>query len=299
MRRFPEQPLPFPVATYRDFFVLVSQWRHKEGAIDARHTIDSTRRWIELSSASERAALDQGLDAYAEVWNGPFELTSRLLVLLMVLHTDGETCVKEVDKVARLLIEALDRAAGNSIVGSLQRLDILVLLGILIDSFAEFKWQAAGGENGTNLVGRAVRLLVNSIWRDHELVKVAIGILNRIVARDASFTWILAADTASAILSGLSLEIECRGDDIDFQNAGPLVSVTAIFRDCLGMMLESCYEDTIGYIANALFEPLSCLLSRLLERTIEAPADEHTAELDKVATMLYDICDKALHGQPI
>ncbi|CBQ73853.1 conserved hypothetical protein [Sporisorium reilianum SRZ2] len=298
MQQFPQQPLPFPVAAYRDFFVLVARWRH-EFAIDARHTIDSTRRWIELSSASERTALDQDLVDHPDASSGPVELTSRLLVLLMVLHTDNETCVEEVDSVAHLLVESLERAAESAADGSMQLLGILALLGILLDAFAELNWLDATCEDGSDLFTRAARLLVNLVWRDHELVKMAVGILNRIVARDAAFTVSFAAETASAILTGLLREANNPFAAVHVEDAGPLVSVAAIFRDCLGTMLETRYEDAIVFIEHALLEPLSCLLRRLIECAFEAPGDEHVAELDRVATMLFDVCDKALQGQPI
>ncbi|TKY84525.1 hypothetical protein EX895_006427 [Sporisorium graminicola] len=296
MRHFRDQPLPFPTATYRDFFVLVAQWRHEELAIDARYTIDSTRSWIELSSASERRALDQDLGVHSGAWDGPYELTSRLLTMLMVLHTDGETCVKEVDNVAHLLFDSLKRAAESAGAGSTQLLDILFLLGILLDAFAELT--KAGNEDQTDLIRSIASLLVITVWRDHERAKIAVGFLNRIVARDASFKGKLAANTASAIVSLLSLEADCPYAGVDVKNAGPLMFVAAIFRNCLGVMLESAYADAIECIASALFEPLSHLLRRLIERTREAPADEHTTELEMVATTLYDTCDKALRGQP-
>lgn len=33
LQQFPIQPLPFPLDTYRDFFVLVSEWRTGESSL--------------------------------------------------------------------------------------------------------------------------------------------------------------------------------------------------------------------------------------------------------------------------
>lgn len=96
-----------------------------EPAIDARHTIDSTRRWTVLSSASERHALDQELIKYPELWEGPFELTSKLLSSMVALRSSDDVQMQELVDVVQNLAESLEEAAVAVEKDSLQRLYIL------------------------------------------------------------------------------------------------------------------------------------------------------------------------------
>lgn len=265
----------------------------EEPSVDARHTIDSTRQWIEHSSASQRFQFDQELIRHPEKWGGPFELTGRLLSLLRALHANSDNGTEQLDKVAHLLVESLERAAETVYPGSVQRLYILGLLGIFLDASAELGWQAM--ESKTYLFRLAVGLLVDLIWRDEESGKIAVGFLDRIAMRDGSFASKVAAMLPSAILVRLSREANDPYAAVDVQGAGRLMPIATIFEICLSMMISSSsFEDAARYIQSNLLDPLSTLLSKMLERTIEDPSDEHIAELDTVSTRLYDLCDKAL-----
>ncbi|KAJ9479965.1 hypothetical protein PHBOTO_003715 [Pseudozyma hubeiensis] len=322
LRHFPQQPLPFPVVVYRDFFVAVAQQRSgkskwssgredwtvvkltsnvfriaEERSIDACHTIDIARTFIETSSGCDLRALDRNLIESSNFCRGPFELTKGWVSLLLVLHCSEADVGEEVDKLAHHLLESLERAAGAVEHGPVQQVSVLGLLGIVFDAWAELGWQVM--ESRTDLVGSAVRLLVDIVWRNQGHVKIAIGFLERIDARDQVFASSVAADVASSILSRLTQEAGDPRSPVRGQGAGQLVSIVGFFQICLDMMLAISYQDAASYIRNYFLDSLSELMSLVLEQTIGHPREEHVAELDMVSTELYELCDRALRCQHV
>lgn len=266
-----------------------------EPAIDARHTIDSTRRWTVLSSASERHALDQELIKYPELWEGPFELTSKLLSSMVALRSSDDVQMQELVDVVQNLAESLEEAAVAVEKDSLQRLYILGLLGVFFEALTELTWQLM--QLSTELVNWGGQLLVDLIWRDQEQIKIAIGVLERLGERDSAFASNLATNVAFSILARLRREIDDPFAALDVHGSDRLVSISTIFESCLTLMLASSHEDANNIIQDRFLKTLSPFLSLVLERTIEDPSDEHVAELDIVSTKLYDLCDKALRDQ--
>lgn len=322
LRHFPQQPLPVPVVVYRNFFVVVAQQRSgeslsnseqelwtvvkltlavfrtaEERSIDACHTIDIARRFIETCSDCNLRALDCDLIEPSGFCRGPFELTKRWISLLLVLHCSEADVCEEIDNLAHLLLDSLQGAAEAVQHGSVQQVSVLGLLGILFDTWAELGWQVM--ETRTDLVGSAVRLLVDIVWRDQGHVKIAIGLLERIDARDGLFASSVAADVASSILSRLTQEAGDPRNPVRSQGAGQLVSIVGFFHICLDMMLAISYAHATSYIRNYFLESLSPLMSLMLERTIENPREDRVAELDMVSTELYDLCDQALRRQRV
>ena len=266
----------------------------EEKSIDARHTIDRTRRWIELSTAPQRQALDQTLVAHPQIWTGPFELTSTLLTLLRLLHADRGPGFKEVLRVAHLLVESLESAAKKVVDDSQSRIYAIELLGILVDAFAELGWNDAVAVIEMRLTIRVVQLVVDLVWRDEQGVKIAAGIIDRVGARGGTFAFVVVANIASTIVAKLAHLADNLHAAVHAEDPEPLVSITSVFRVCLDVMLEICFENAKASIQNALHKPLSSLLDRMLERTIDDPSDERAAELDCVVTKLYDLCDREL-----
>lgn len=269
----------------------------EERSIDACHTIDIARRFIETSSACDLRALDRDWIESANFFRGPFELTKRWVSLLLVLHSSEIDVGEEIDNLAHLLLESLKAADGAVEHGSVQQVSVLGLLGIVFDAWAELGWQEM--ESRTDLVGSAVRLLVDIVWRNQGHVKIAIGFLERIDARDRVFASSVAADVASSILSRLTQEAGEPRSAVRGQGAGQLVSIVGFFQICLDMMLAISYEDAASYIRNYFLDSLSQLMSLVLEQTIGHPRGEHVAELDMVSTELYELCDRPLQYQHI
>lgn len=212
-------------------------------------------------------------------------MTSTLLTLLRLEHAD-----KEVVRVAHLLVDSLERASKS--------VYAVGLLGILLDAFAELGWNEAVVVSEMRLTVRMVELFMDLVWRDEEQARIAAGVLERIGARGGTFAFVLVADVASAILGRLEQEADASYAAKRVEDAGPLVSITTIFRVCLDVLLDICYENAKAYVQEKLHKPLSSLLSKMLERTIEDPTDERVAELDSVVTKLYDLCDRELDEDP-
>ncbi|SPO32441.1 uncharacterized protein UTRI_04185 [Ustilago trichophora] len=150
---FPSPASAFPLQMYRIFSLLVAQWRNDESVVDARQTIDRTRKWLEQSSDAQRSALDLQLVGCPQFW----DLTT----------------------VAQNLVESLARAIDHIQAESQLRHAMLGLLGIVLDAFAELDWTAVVGvEKHDSVVSTAARLLIDMVWRKSCEIKIAVGILD-------------------------------------------------------------------------------------------------------------------------
>ncbi|KAF6766832.1 hypothetical protein PSEUBRA_000689 [Kalmanozyma brasiliensis GHG001] len=293
LQHFPEQPLPFPIAVYRDYFVLVAERRNDEPSIDARHTIDCMRLQIESSTDVDRFELDQELVKHPDFFGGPADLTSRLLSLLVVLHNDAGFGLEAYAKVANLLVASLERATELVAGDTQQRPHLLALLGLMLDATVELEGREINAGIAAGLTSRGGQIFADLIWRDETQIKMAAGILDRIQARSQSAGCSIAASIALAIVKKLEQELEDALGGIAVVGASLLMPISAIFEFCLSFVSFGG-RDALSLIETSLLKPLSWMMSEVLGCAIEHPGHDHIAELDRVATTLYDLCDQAL-----
>lgn len=272
-------------------------WRRctsDEPSIDARYTIDSTRKWLELAVPTEQAVHDQQLVSDAWLQNEPCQMTRRFLSALRVLHA-GEGSEDEVVETARLLFNRLEVAAEDALDLGSQRATVLALLGILLDGLAELGWDELF-DCDAHLKSRAAYLLTEMIWREKEEARIAAGILERLHARGCGFCFEIAAETAANILVKITKELDDPCVIPVVQGDSPLWEVGSIFQQCLDTMYLMDAKRAAETIDRDLLKQTSALLTTMLERTANTYGDEHLAELDAAATRLFDICCDAARG---
>ncbi|SNX85937.1 uncharacterized protein MEPE_04646 [Melanopsichium pennsylvanicum] len=292
LQHFPAGHLPFATEAYSKFFCLVAEWRNEAPSIDARHTIDTLRKWLEIALSAERDDLDRRLIGYPEFWGGPCALTIRLLFRLAAFH-EGEACGEELTKAAHVVLDSLERASETVKDGSGEVKTVMGLLGILLDAFAGINWAEKTIIGELTLADRAARLLGDLIWcRDEMVLKIALGILHRLKARGRMWSFAIAEQVSAAIVDKLAAELDRTKVDM---SESPLMSLGVAFETCLDILREIDEARAIFVIQEDFLNPLSSLLSRILERTVHSSSEEHLAELDAISTGLYNLCYDAVH----
>lgn len=265
----------------------------EERFVDARHTIDCMRLQIETSTDADRFEFDQELVQHPDFFGGPCDLTSRLLSLLVVLHNDDEFGLEAYAKIANLLVGSLERATELAASDKQQRPHLLALLGLLFDATAELEGRGTKVGIAANLTSRGGRILANLIWRDETQIRMATGILDRVRARSQSVGCSVAAAIALAIIEKLEQELDDAFAGIAVGGASPLMPISSIFGSCVGIV--SCGgRDAWSFIETSFLKPLSWMMGEVLGCAVEHPGNDHIAELDRVATALYDLCDRTL-----
>lgn len=236
-------------------------------------------------------ALDRDLVSEPWFWGGPCDLTCKFLCALEALHA-GQDCVDAIAETARSLVDSLEAAAAeNASDDPHLGATMLSLLGIVLDAFAELNWADPEAGSGASFESRAARLLVEMVWRTEQEAKVAAGILDRLKARGGEFGFEVAAEIASAVVARVAEEVH---HSFQVEGDGPLIGIEATFRSCLDAMLALDEAKAIETIDLELLKPLSSLLSTILERTSVGSSYDFLAELDTVATRLFDLCCEAV-----
>ncbi|SPO27780.1 uncharacterized protein UTRI_04185_B [Ustilago trichophora] len=267
-----------------------------ESVVDARQTIDRTRKWLEQSSDAQRSALDLQLVGCPQFWGGPCNLAHYLLHLLTSLPA-AKHCAQDLTTVAQNLVESLARAIDHIQAESQLRHAMLGLLGIVLDAFAELDWTAVVGvEKHDSVVSTAARLLIDMVWRKSCEIKIAVGILGRVARRGGSCGFAIAVVMAGAVVAKLNEELHDPFAGLAVSGAFPFNETKTLVERSLHTMLAIDELEAIRDIDTILVTPLSAMLGVLLERTSEDSANEHLIELEVAATQLYRWCYEAVHG---
>ena len=197
---------------------------------------------------------------------------------------------------AHILVDSLERAVGDAENGAEQRTAILGLLGILLDAFAELQQTEAAAQTGVSIGSKTARLLVEVIWHGDDELKVAVGILERLEARGGTFSFRVAAEMASIVVSRLAKELDDDGGPGSALRVCALEGIATLFDSGLSMMLAVDDTRAMKVIDTTLLPPLSSLLSLLLARTVDKDVHDRLLELDVTATRLYKLCYEAVNG---
>lgn len=212
--------------------------------------------------------------------------------------------MEEITDISLQLLDSLEVAHGNAKDDGEKRCSILRLLAILVEALVELKfvdsmwvweqelvdsmWVPFQHEPWTVFWERVAKLFVNSVWRAPEAcANIAVGILYRLRDGDAGPASWLANTMSYAIIDRLESDLHCPHNVSNRNTDCTLSSMDTLFQACLDKMDAMIIEEV-------LLEPLSTMMSFLLERTTKSPGDEYLAELDALATRLYNICEQAM-----